>query len=118
MEVMISPDPNRAGRLKYAIIGDDVSSTEEKLAKYSGRVGWSYLKPHYLSGSLWFVDSGLALEEVGAALSADDRNRVQAWLKAGDLVKIGDLHAAQWEKRGVEFDALVVSPFVLCRPSG
>ena len=39
-------------------------------------------------------------------------------LKAGDIVKIGDLHAAQWEKPGdkTEFEALVVSPFVLCRP--
>jgi hypothetical protein len=41
---------------------------------------------------------------------------VEAWLRCGDLVKIGDLHAAQWEKGGMEFEALVVSPFVLCRP--
>jgi hypothetical protein len=41
---------------------------------------------------------------------------VEGWLKSGDLVKIGDLHAAQWEGKAVEFEALVVSPFVLCRP--
>ena len=53
---------------------------------------------------------------VGVALAANDTSAVEAWLKSGDLVKIEAIHAAQWETDGPAFEALVVSPFVLCRP--
>ena len=89
---------------------------EEKLAKYSGEVGWDYLKEHYQNGVLFFVDQELTLEEVGAAISADESTKVTAWLKSGDLVKIEALHTVQWEDTEQQFQALVVSPFVLCRP--
>lgn len=102
--------------MKYAILGEDTSSVEEKLAKYTGTVDWKYLRPHYQSGVLFFVDPSLSLTEVGAAFSEDGRERVEAWLKAGDIVKIAEIHAAQWEKGETEFEALVVSPFVLFRP--
>ncbi|MEO7100836.1 MAG: DUF2288 domain-containing protein [Luteolibacter sp.] len=114
---MILPDSPGPQSLKYVMLGDDASSTEEKLSKYKGTVNWEYLRPHYERGALFFVDPGLKLEEVGAVFSANDRAQVEAWLKAGDLVKISDLHAAQWQAPAdVTFEALVVSPFVLCRP--
>lgn len=116
---MVSPDPNTPEakeRLKYAMLGFDESSTNEKLEKFTGVVGWSYLKAHYMSGVLYFVDPELALAEVGYAITEDHRERVEGWLKSGDLVKIGDLHAEQWKDGEAEFEALVVSPFVLCRP--
>ena len=82
-----------------------------------GEVGWSYLAPHFKNGSLYFVDPELALEEVGLAFTENRKDEVEAWLKAGDIVKIEALHAAQWEGDDkVLFEALVVSPFVLCRP--
>ncbi|RYD39788.1 MAG: DUF2288 family protein [Verrucomicrobiaceae bacterium] len=102
--------------MKYVMLGQDASSTEEKLAKYTGQVPWSYLAPHVETSSLLFVDPALKLEEVGAAISANEAARVEAWLKAGDLVKISGLHADQWKNSQTEFEALVVSPFVLCRP--
>ena len=106
-----APEP-----MKYAILGQDTSSTAEKLESYTGTVGWSYLRPHWQNGVLYFVDPELKLVDVGAAISENDKARVEGWLKSGDLVKIGDLHAAQWEGKAVQFEALVVSPFVLCRP--
>lgn len=96
----------------------DPEDTREKLANYTGQVPWSYLVPHALKGSLYFVDPALALAEVGAAFSANRAERVAAWLKSGDLVKIEALHAAQWDQSETEFEALVVTPFVLCRPAG
>ncbi|MBK1817577.1 DUF2288 domain-containing protein [Luteolibacter yonseiensis] len=102
--------------MKYVMLGEDHSTTAEKLAKYTGHVSWSYLRPHHENGSLLFVDPELKLEEVGTAFAHNDRNRVEAWLKSGELVKIGNLHAAQWEDTDAEFEALVVSPFVLFRP--
>lgn len=102
--------------MKYMMLGEDATRTEEKLAKYKGEVGWSYLKPHSENGSLLFVDPCLKLEDVGAAISEDRAEKIAEWLKSGDLVKIQAIHASQWEGSEVEFEALVVSPFVLCRP--
>ena len=99
-----------------AFSGDDPDSTREKLANYTGEVPWSYLAPHAAKGSLYFVDPALKLGDVGAAFSENRAEQVAAWLKAGDLVKIEALHAAQWEKSETVFEALVVTPFVLCRP--
>jgi hypothetical protein len=95
---------------------DDEAGLREKLAHDIGEVPWSYLAPHALAGNLFFVDPELSLEDVGYAISKNDSDRVQHWLKSGDLVKIDALHAAQWEDGKTEFEALVVLPFVLCRP--
>lgn len=103
--------------MKYVMLGEDSSTTEQKLANYTGEVVWSYLKPHYENGVLFFVDPELMLEVVGAAFSHNDSKQVEAWLKSGELVKITKLHTAQWEDSTTEFEALVVSPFVLCRPA-
>jgi hypothetical protein len=114
---MIMPDSPAPEPMKYAILGEDSSDTPEKLAKYTGVVDWSYLRPHFQREALFFVDPSLKLEDVGAAFAANDKDRVEAWLKSADLVKISDLHAQQWEKqKDALFEALVVSPFVLCRP--
>ncbi len=101
--------------MKYTLLGGGEVPTDEKLAAWRGRVGWSDLRPHFKNGVLFYVDPDLALEAVGAAFAEDRQQDVQAWLRAGDLVKIEALHAAQWEVEPAEFEALVVSPFVLCQ---
>jgi len=107
-----------AEEMRYGMLGDDQETAEEKLAKYTGEVDWSYLKEHCENGSLFFVDPTLKLEVVG-------EEKIVAWLKSGEMVKLEALHAAQWEveeeskdeaKKKPQFEALVVSPFVLCRP--
>ncbi|MFT7444528.1 MAG: hypothetical protein ACI9AF_001432 [Granulosicoccus sp.] len=103
-------------KMRYGMLGEDLTSAEEKLAKYSGQVGWDYLKEHYDHGTLFFVDQELKLETVGAEITADQKEKVAAWLKSGELVKIEALHAAQWVGSEQMFEALVVSPFVLFRP--
>lgn len=113
---MTPPEESRPEPMKYAMLGEDTMSVEEKLDKFTGQVNWSYLRPHYQSGVLFFVDPSLTLQHVGAAISDDRTEQVQAWMKAGEIVKIADLHARQWEGTNTEFEALVVSPFVLCRP--
>lgn len=113
---MVSPDPNEPEPLKYAMLGEDNSSVGDKLEKFTGIVDWRYLRPHWQSGVLYFVDPGLELADAGRAIAENRSDLVEGWLRSGDLVKIGDLHAAQWETGGQDFEALVVSPFVLCRP--
>ena len=114
--VVMTPDPTDKDAMKYAIFGGEDMSTEEKLSKYTGEVNWSYLAPHYQNDSLYFVDPTLKLEDVGAAFSGNRKKQVETWVKSGDLVKIEALHAMQWEGTDTLFQALVVSPFVLCRP--
>ncbi|MCW1884373.1 DUF2288 domain-containing protein [Luteolibacter flavescens] len=113
---MIAPEHYGSESMKYVLFGEDGTSTEEKLAGYTGVVPWSYLRPHCENGVLFYVDASLDLTVVGAAISRNESARVDAWLKSGDLVKMSEVHASQWEKDSPEFEALVVSPFVLCRP--
>lgn len=105
----------RESTLKYAILGEDQSTEGEKLAKFKGEVDWSYLKPHFERDCLYFVDASLDMTVVGEAMAQDDSEAVKGWLKSGDLVKIEALHAFQWEDGKALFEALVISPFVLCR---
>ncbi|MDP0491243.1 MAG: DUF2288 domain-containing protein [Verrucomicrobiota bacterium JB023] len=111
---MISPD--KPEPMRYSILGEDNSTDGEKLEKYTGDVGWNYLRPHYERGALYFVDAEVDMVEVGEAMAADEAEKVKGWLKAGDLVKIEALHALQWEESDTRFEAVVISPFVLCRP--
>ena len=99
--------------MKYGILGEDTQSAEEKIAKYRGEVSWNYLKPHGERDALLWVDPALDLEEVAKAFIDDDTERVANWLGNGDLVRVGKLHAAQWEKSDELFTAVVVTPFVL-----
>lgn len=100
-------------RMKYGILGEDIQSDDEKIAKYTGEVGWSYLKPHFERDALLWVDPDLSLEDVAMAFINDDSVRVADWLGNGDLVRVGKLHAAQWEESEELFTAVVVTPFVL-----
>lgn len=103
-------------KLNYNILGDDQASAEEKIAKYTGDVDWNYLKPHYKTGAMIYVDPELSLTEVAKAFTKDDKAQVQAWLKSADLVKPSHLHEDWWEHDQTRFTAVVVTPFVLAQP--
>ncbi|WP_338684378.1 DUF2288 family protein [Haloferula helveola] len=105
-------------RMKYRILGEDQQSDEEKIAKYTGEVAWSYLKPHCERGVLIWVDPELDLKTVAKAFIDDQSEQVANWLGNGDLVKTGELHAAQWEGGDELFTAVVVTPFVLMQQLG
>ena len=115
------PDNNGAGKseeetMRFAMIGEDHSTDLEKLEKYTGEVDWNYIKPHFLSGALLYVDPALSLTEVGRAFAEDQVEKVKAWRKVGDLVTPSQPHADYWESSDAKFIALVVSPFVLVQP--
>jgi hypothetical protein len=101
--------------MKYAILGEDGRTEEQRIADYTGEVGWEYLKPHYERGCLLWVDAGLDLRRAAMAFVEDESEQVANWLGSGELVKIGALHAAQWEGGDERFTAVVVSPFVLMK---
>jgi hypothetical protein len=96
--------------------GPDSNSSLENLEKYCDAIDWAYLRPHFDSGALLYVDPGLSLTEVGRAFTTDDAAQVRLWRKSGDLVTPSQPHATHWEESGTHFRALVVSPFVLIQP--
>lgn len=102
--------------MPYGVLGDDQTTSLEKLEKYSGIVEWSYLKPHYKNEALIFVDLSLSITEVGEALANDDADRVSLWRSTGDIITPSAPHASYWEESQTKFKALVVSPFVLIQP--
>jgi hypothetical protein len=95
---------------------EDHASDSEKLEKYSGEVDWTYLKPHFETGAMIYVDPCLDLKTAGLALANDDEAQVKKWLKNGDLVQPCKLHAEHWEQSGTQFEAMIVRPFVLAQP--
>ena len=99
--------------MEYGMLGGE----DPELEKYMGEVGWDYLEPHFKSGALLYVDPSLELKEVGEALVADDKAKVEGWLKGGDLLRPSQPHADHWASGGEQFRALVVSPFVLMQPA-
>lgn len=103
-------------KLKYGILGEDLQSETEKIAKYTGDVDWTYLKPHYKNGAMIYVDPVLKLSDVAEVFVNDDKDQVQAWLKSADLVKPSHLHEDWWEYDETRFTAVVVNPFVLAQP--
>lgn len=82
----------------------------------AGQTTWGYLAPHLEHGNLYFVDPAISLSDAAQAIARDEKQQVAAWLQSGDLVKLQEIHAAQWDPATTIFDAVVVSPFVLCRP--
>ncbi len=119
LPIMTSSDGDKEPEepLRYGILGEDRSTVGEKLEKYTGEVDWRYLRPHFETGALVYVDPTLDLTSVGAAFAADDAERVADWRKKGDLVTPSRPHADYWADSGARFRALVVSPFVLIQPS-
>ena len=102
-------------QMRYGMLGEDLETPDEKLEKFRGQVNWDYLEGPCQNGVLFYVDPALTLTAVGEAFQQDRKSEVEAWLKSGDLVTLGELHAKQWRGTLTAFEALVVSPFVLCQ---
>lgn len=113
----LNPPQPPSDPMRYGILGKDASSTEDKLNKYTGNITWDYLRPHFKEGTLLFVDPSLELKTVGKAMADDNKAQIEAWLKSGDVLQPGDLHAQHWEQSSESFVALVISPFVLFQPA-
>jgi hypothetical protein len=109
-----TPDPTQP--MQNGILGEDSSYSVDKNDKNTGDVAWDYLLPHFKKGTLLYVDPALDLKTVGQAMSDDNKPQIEDWLKSGNLLQPGDLHAQHWEKSGDKFIATVVSPFVLFQP--
>ncbi len=102
--------------MEYGMVGDDGLTMEERLEKYSGETDWEYLRAACMYEVLYFVDASLDLKLVANAFLTDEADKIAAWIKAGDVVKLEQLHLNHFDQdRTKKFEATVVSPFVLCK---
>ncbi len=111
----MSDEQNQNEKMAYGMVGDDGLTDEQRRNKYTGDVDCEYLEPHIKQGVVIFVDPSIDLDEAGAAFSSDDKVKVDAWLKAGDLVKVDELHLKWWQSQKTRFMAQIVKPFVLVK---
>lgn len=77
---------------------------------------WAALEPHARRQALFLVRDGLELAEVAAAVAADDQQKVKGWIDDESLRRPTLDEVTRWADDPVAFYAVIVQPFVLCRP--
>jgi hypothetical protein len=75
---------------------------------------WSWLEEHIQEGRLLIVAPTLELVEVGVALAEDNIHVAKQWLDDGWVYRPTDEQIAYW-KQNLEFECLIIQPFVLSR---
>jgi len=77
---------------------------------------WAALEPHARRQGLFLVRDGLELSEVAAAIATDDQSKVEEWIGDLSLRRPTLDEVTEWAEDPVAFYAVIVQPFVLCRP--
>lgn len=84
-----------------------------KLNGETARLSWKELERHFARGVVIRVATGLDLVEVALRFARDDRARVAALLESGQVARVSDAEALDWQERGAELWGVVVAPWVL-----
>lgn len=87
-----------------------------KLVLETASIHWSELQTHFAAGRLLAVAADLDLVDVAMGLAKDDKPKVEAWLRAGQLGSVEPPQAQAWYDKNQEFWAVVVAPWVLVQP--
>lgn len=86
---------------------------QQKLNGETAKLSWKELEPHFARGVVVRVDTSIDLVEVAISFSRDDRNKVEALMKAGSVAAATDSEAIGWSESQPTFWAVVVAPWVL-----
>jgi hypothetical protein len=81
---------------------------------------WEDLAPHQQRGALLLLAPALDLLDVAVAIAGDDKERVTALLKGGQLRRAGEADRARYEHDAdevseVRFQFVIVQPWVLAQ---
>ena len=88
----------------------------EKIAAEVLPATWSSLVPHARRNALFIVDAATDLVDAGVAVATDDQEKVSQWIRESTLRRPSAAEIASWDAHPVAFLAVIVQPFVLCRP--
>jgi hypothetical protein len=100
-------DPDAAREL------DEAPLLAAKLTGETAKIPWSALQRFFAQGRVVAVRTGTDLVAVGAAMSRDERARIEAWMAAGAIAPVSDEQAKHWIETDALVWALVVRPWVL-----
>ncbi|AZZ91081.1 DUF2288 family protein [Hahella sp. KA22] len=96
--------------------GEPLSPADElraKLVSDTARINWRELERFYAKGQVVLVSTELDLIETAAAVAQDDKQKVEAWIKSGELGGVTAETAQRWHDESYELWAVVVAPWVL-----
>jgi hypothetical protein len=94
-------------------------SPEEILAKINretSKMTWAELLPFFAKGMAIYVSHTLDLIKVAHALSEDDKQQLEAWMKEGLVANVSDEQASAWHESNVTVWACVIKPWLLVQP--
>lgn len=84
-----------------------------KLLGETASIGWQELMPFFARGAVLRVDGSIDLIEVATAMAQDDGAKMQYWLASGEVRKLTDDDASDYNERDPDLWAVVVRPWVL-----
>ena len=79
----------------------------------TGLITWAELQPFFARGALLSVQPGEDMVGVALAMAENDQARLRDWLQGGQLVRLSDDQAQDWQARDPLLWAVVVAPWVL-----
>ncbi len=86
---------------------------KKKLESELAESSWELLKPHQKREAIIVVAGDLDLIDAGIAVALDDSTNISKWMEKGLLHRPSTEQMNEWEKYNLEFDFLILSPFVL-----
>lgn len=84
-----------------------------KVNSETARLPWRELKKHFAQGNVVWIANELDLVEVAVRISHDDKITITQWMADGQLAKVSDQQALEWQAADAALWAVVVSPFIL-----
>jgi hypothetical protein len=98
-------------------ITTDIDVLRANINNETSQINWSELQRFFAGGWLIYVSSETNLLDVAVAFSQDDKDKVGKWLASGEVAKVSDDQAKQWNAEDAIFWSTVVKPWVLIQPS-
>jgi len=91
-----------------------MSEMLDKFKQDLAEVPWKDLRIHLQRDAIIIVAAELDLVAVAVAVAEDNKNEVEGWIGAGQLVKASTEQVEAWEKElDKPFRVLIVQPFIL-----
>ena len=84
-----------------------------RLNAETAKLVWPELERHFARGAVIRVHQSLDLIDVAVSVSEDDKEKVEAWMKAGLVDHPSMAEAKGWVERQPDFWSVVVAPWVL-----
>lgn len=88
---------------------------KKHLKEETAPMSWSDLIPFFARGQLIAVGPKLDLLDVAVAVSQDNLAQVEKWMQGGDVLRVDDTLAKEWNDKEPQLLTVVIAPWVLAQ---